>query len=81
MGGPAGLLACLVLAVTPVPGGAARAADFETGETLVKQRRFDEAFHELLPAAVAGHATAQLYVANMYRLGYGVKRDYGEAAR
>jgi len=76
------LLRCVaaVLAAVILVAGPAR-ADFAAAEQLIKQRRFDEAFTELLPVAVAGNATAQLWLANMYRRGYGVKRNYAEAAR
>ena len=71
----AAALAAAVLLAAPAR------ADFDTAESLMEQRRYDEAFAELLPVAVAGNATAQLYLANMYRRGYGVKRSYKEAAR
>jgi TPR repeat protein len=68
-------LALLLLVAAPAR------ADFESGEQLIEDRRFAEAMAELLPQARAGQATAQLYVANMFRRGYGVERDYAAAAR
>lgn len=56
-------------------------ADFEQGVEAIKRRQFTEAMGHLLPEAKAGNAVAQLYVANMYRRGWGVTRDYAEAAR
>lgn len=55
-------------------------ADFSSGEQAVKRYQYDEAFTLLFPEAKAGHATAQLYIANMFRRGYGTKRDLALAA-
>lgn len=55
-------------------------ASFEDGVKAAKLRQYDKAFELLLPAAQAGNATAQLYIANMYRRGYGAKRDLSAAA-
>jgi TPR repeat protein len=72
----ASLLAALLCA-----GTGAVHADFATGMRAVELRLYDEAFLHFLPAAREGNSTAQLYVANMYRRGYGVKRDMTLAAR
>ena len=58
----AAALAAAVLLAAPAR------ADFDTAESLIKQRRYDEAFAELLPVAVAGNATAQLYLALLHHL-------------
>jgi TPR repeat protein len=55
-------------------------ASFEDGVKAAKLRQYDEAFELLLPEAQAGNAAAQLYIANMYRRGYGVKRELPAAA-
>jgi TPR repeat protein len=54
-------------------------ADFDAGVKAAKLRLYDEAFENLLPEAQAGNSTAQLYVANMYRRGYGIPRDMAMA--
>ena len=46
-------------------------ASFEDGVKAAKLRQYQEAFELLLPEAQAGNATAQLYIANMCRRGYG----------
>ena len=56
-------------------------ADFEAGLRAVKLRLYEEAFENLLPEAQAGNSTAQLYVANMYRRGYGIPRDLAMAVQ
>ena len=56
-------------------------ADFDAGVKAAKLRLYDEAFENLLPEAQAGNSTAQLYVANMYRRGYGTSRDMAKAVQ
>ena len=54
--------------------------EFEAGVAAAKRKDFDTAFREFLPEAEQGHAEAQSLIANMYRRGYGVPRDYKQAA-
>jgi TPR repeat protein len=78
---PHAALAAIVAALLAIACLAPVRADFEQGLQAAKRRDFAQAYAHLLPAAQAGHAQAQLYVANMYRRGYGVERSYAQAAR
>lgn len=68
------ILVCL-LAFTCIPAS----AELQAGIDAIKTRDFETALIELLPVAHAGDALAQTLIANMYRRGYGVQRDYAQA--
>lgn len=62
-------------------------ADTEKGVEAFKSKNFDVALKELQPAVAAGDADAMYTLAQMYGLGFGVKKDltkalelYGKAA-
>ncbi len=68
-------LALLLLSVLLAPAQ----ASLEAGVEALQQRDYDTAFAELLPAARAGNARAQLLLATLYRRGYGVTQSYAKA--
>ena len=50
-------------------------ADIEKARDLMETNNFEEAMHELLPAARSGNADAEELIGVMYAMGLGVKRD------
>ena len=50
-------------------------ADIEKARDLMETNNFEEAMHELLPAARSGNADAEVLIGVMYAMGLGVKRD------
>ena len=50
-------------------------ADIEKARDLMETNNFEEAMHELLPAARSGNADDEELIGVMYAMGLGVKRD------
>jgi TPR repeat protein len=65
----------LLLAALPVH------ADLEAGVDAVARRDFAAAFKAFKPLAAEGDVAAQVNLGNLYMKGFGVKQNYGEAAR
>jgi len=70
-------LTVLILGLGCAPG---LSADFRSGVSAVKARDYETAFRAFLSEARNGHVQAQVYLANMYRRGYGTPRDYRQSA-
>ena len=56
-------------------------ADYDAGAEAAQRGDYTTAMAQLLPEAERGDPRAEVAVANMYRRGYGVTRDYAEAVR
>lgn len=71
------LLICVAifLAWVPLPVAAETEGDVEAGIAAFEAGRFGEAYNELKPAAEAGDADAQLYLAKIYGSGLSVPKD------
>ncbi len=50
-------------------------ADFLTGEKYYNERKYQDAFNELLPVAETGDFQAKYYVGRMYLYGLGIEQD------
>ena len=50
-------------------------ADIEKARDLMESNKFEEAMHELRPAARSGNADAEELIGVMYAMGLGVERD------
>lgn len=73
------LLAC-TLSLAP-QAGAAQAGDFDAGLQAMNRKDYPRAFQLLAPLAEAGHAGAQLRLAQLYYHGHGVRESDAEARR
>ncbi len=49
--------------------------DIESARDLMETGRFEDAYNELLPAAISGNADAEELIGVMYALGLGVEKD------
>jgi len=70
-----GVVSAAILLALATPAS----ADYAAGVAALREHDYTRAFRELLPVARAGDPRAQERVAAMYRRGYGVDRNYGEA--
>ncbi len=72
---------CLTIAVLLGSVGMSASADFQKGLTAYQSSDYLTALQEFRPLAEQGHANAQFYLGNIYRIGLNVRSDYKTALK
>lgn len=72
---------CLTIAVLLGSIGVSASADFQKGLTEYQSSDYLTALQVFRPLAEEGHANAQFYLGNIYRIGLNVRTDYKTALK